>query len=279
MSPVLMINIIGNSYKDILFRILMTNPKSKAIRWILIIYGLLYLVLFFIEPLLNYEPENPDFQVTKLEVITTSLAFIFYLLGTIYAWKNEKFAGIILCVWHFMIWLCALLFWRDAGIVLIMAFPILFPGVLLIRNWYIQKKDHYTKEVNQWNLSLKVLLLNYAAIYLLVVVANIVPKLMGWDLPTRLDELATWSYTSLTGLMLLLALLLFTIGFILNWRYKLLAGVTFILWYVLIFIQTYRNPEFANIGPSTLFGLTIMIQGIFYLIYHFKFVRKTTQMA
>lgn len=254
------------------------NPKSKAIGWILVIYALLYLGLFFIEPLISYDPNNPDFQVNKLDLITTSFAFIIYLIGTIYVWKNEKVSGIILCVWHFIIWLFALLFWRDAGMVLAMAFPILFPGVLLIRNWYIQKDESYTSEAKQWDLSLKVLLINYAAIYLLIVFANVVPKLVGWELPTRVDEIAKWDYTSFTLIMLLLALLLFVIGFIISWRSKLFAGIIFILWYVLIIFMTKSSPEFADTGPSILFGITILVQGIFYIICHYRFVRLGSQL-
>lgn len=253
------------------------NPKSKAIRWILIIYGVLYLVLFFIEPLSNYDPENPDFQVNKLEVTTTLIAFLIYLVGTIFAWKNEKVAGIILCIWHFVVWLCALLFWRDAGLVLIMAFPILFPGVLLIRNWYIQKDESYTSQSKRWDLSLKTLLVNYAAIYLLSVFAHLSPKLLGLEFPTGIHEIANSDYTSFTLQMLLLAFLVFVIGFIISWRSKLSAGFLFILWYVLIFFLTYRNPEFADIGPSTLFGLTILVQGIFYIIFHYRFIRPSRQ--
>jgi hypothetical protein len=194
------------------------------------------------EPLINYDPENLDFQMSKIEMFTIPLVFVLFLIGTIYSWFNEKNAGIILCCWHFSTWVLSMLFWRDAGMVLVLIFPILFLAVLLIRNGYVKSNESYNTSFFKWKISLRALVINYMAIYLLIVFSNIVPKLIGWDLPTKVDDLAVWNYSSFPGLILLFAFLLFIIGFVISWRSELAAGIIFIVWFLTIVSNTLNLP-------------------------------------
>jgi len=247
-----------------------TNSTSKTLRYIVIIYGFIYFSLFVLIPLIVGNQGNEDMVPTKVELITVPLAFVIYALGTIYLWINEKWAGIMLLFWHFCVWALAMLFWRDAGMVLVLIFPMVFPAVLLIRNWYKKNDEKYTSEIGQWELVLKVLLINYAAIYVLVIFSNVVPKLMGWELITRVDDLAVWDYTSLLGILLLVLFAIFLLGFVISWKSELISGILFVVWYVFLVILNSIYPEFANSGPSNLFGLTILLQGVFQIVLFFK---------
>ena len=66
------------------------KKHSKVLLTITTIFGILYLI-FIIENFIH-EPYN-------LESIVVNLAFIIFLAGYYYSWKNEMIAGIIFIIW------------------------------------------------------------------------------------------------------------------------------------------------------------------------------------
>lgn len=246
-----------------------TKFKSNLIRYILLIYGLFYFWSFIV-PLIFNDSGALESPMSKLELVSIPLVFTIFLIGTIYSWFNEKIAGIILCCWHFVNWLMLMLFWPDAGMVLVLVFPILILAAFLIRDGYIKSNDLYKVKSYQQKLTLRVLVINYMAIYALIVFANIVPKWIGWDLPTRVDDLSVWNYTSFPGILLLFEFFFFILGFVILWKSELIAGFIFIVWYLIIVFLTLQYPKFANSGPYVLIGLTILVQGILYITSYFK---------
>ena len=243
-----------------------TDKRSNVLRYIIGGYGLLYLAMLISEV---FSPEYSEgSMVGQANLITVLFAFVVFLVGIIYSWFNELIAGILICSWHFIVWAFSLLLWPDAGMVLILIFPMLFPGVLLIRNWYMKKNKKYAAENERTRLTLLLLLINYTAIYLLIVAVNTLSKLFDWTLPTRVDDLVLWDYTSFLGLILLFLLVLFGVGALISKRSMLMAGMIFIVWYILVLFLNFSYPEFANSGPWFIFGLVILIQGIFYMVLH-----------
>jgi hypothetical protein len=250
-----------------IFRVMKSGKRSNIFRYIIGGYGLLYLAMLISEAFSSGSSVEDSFGGRAI-VITVIFAFVVFLIGTIYLWFNERIAGILICFWHFIVWVFSLLLWPEAGMVLVLILPMLFPGVFLIRNYIIRTNNKYTEVNERWRLTLKIFMINYAAIYSLIVFANMVPKLTGWSLPTRVDDLVVWDYSSSLGLILIALFILFVIGYSLVKHSELISGIIFILWYVLIWILSIYYPEFANSGPSTIFGFVILIHGIFYIILH-----------
>jgi hypothetical protein len=246
-----------------------TNSKSTILRYIVIGYGILYFFSVII-PLFSGASEKMGTPPSSAEIITVILTFILYLAGTSFIWKSEKTAGILLCAWHFMAWAFSLLLWRDAGMILVLVFPMLFPAMLLIRNWYQENSNTLPTEWHKWDFTLRILLWNYAAAYILVIISDLAPRLTGLQLPTKVDDLNVWNFSSRPGIYLLVLFALFVTGFFASFRSHLAAGVLFIIWFAfLLFIST-SFIVFAQAGPWVAFGITILVQGVFYLILHFR---------
>ena len=232
------------------------------------IYGLLY-VLEIIIPLFSSEMKPLEKQATKAELVTVSLAFVLFLLGAIYAWFDKRKAGILLMVWHFVVWGFASLLWRDAGMVFILIFPMLFPAVFLLKQWYIETDDYYKPVFRQWKLVLRLLFINYAAIYLLTICSDVFPKLFS---PASSKEIFIgWSYLSVLGLVLIFDAVLFFVALFVSWKSDLISGILLIFWYLIVVVLTQQFPVFDHSGPWAIFGLPIMVQGIFYVISALKF--------
>ena len=74
--------------------------------------------------------------------------FITFLAGYYFMWRSELISGIIIVWWYLLMWLSALFIWvTDAGMVLVLGFPVFIFGILLIiwqksHNWKSKKKKH-----------------------------------------------------------------------------------------------------------------------------------------
>jgi hypothetical protein len=107
-------------------------------------------------------------------------------------------------------------------------------------------------------------LINYALIYLLIVVGHTLP-LLGIRYISNVYELVTWDYSSPLGIILLIALAIFILGFIHSWKKEKVAGILFIIWYAIILVMTILFREFSHSGPWFMVGLTVLVQGILYI--------------
>jgi len=96
------------------------------------IYGIIY-ATFIIGYLIF---ENSNFEIT-LESIIVNLAFIVFLIGYYYSWKNQLIAGIIFIFWWGIMWHLALfIVERDRGAGVVMGIPLFIIGILFIVYWY-----------------------------------------------------------------------------------------------------------------------------------------------
>ncbi|HAM08937.1 MAG: hypothetical protein A2X05_03650 [Bacteroidetes bacterium GWE2_41_25] len=59
-------------------------------------------------------------------------------------------------------------------------------------------------------------------------------------------------------------------GFLLAWNYEFYAAIFFLLWYGLTLYGQLRYPQLLDRGPYILIGLTILVHGILFIVYHFK---------
>ena len=246
------------------------NTRSSNLLILIGVYAMLYLLLFIV-PMFSQPAKASDFQISTIEKITVPLFFILFLAGIICAYINEKIGGIIILFWHLLIWIFSMMFWPDAGMALVMALPAMFIGVFFIRNWYKRNDERYKEGSKTLKLTLQILLINYALIYLVIVISHVSPSLFGVNYPnSRTDELVTWDYLSAPGLILLISLIIFMIGFVYSWKRELIAGILFLIWYILIVFTSFSYLEFSSSGPWFISGLVIFIQGVFYLLNFYK---------
>lgn len=246
------------------------NSRSRELRIATWIYCAIYL-LGLLEPSAGISSQASDTSTTLwYEASTVYLSAVLFLVATILTFFSEKWAGILFMAWHFLIVAFALLLWPEAGMVLLLALPMLYIGAFFYRNWQI-KNGEYTTPHKKWKLILQVLLINYVALYTLTIFANVVPGFVGWELNTNVDDLRTWGLTSPLGLLLILAAVVFYLGAWLSRKRELYAGILMVAWYMLIYVLNITFPEFANSGPSKISGLAILAQGVLYIIFYRRF--------
>lgn len=242
--------------------------NSLALKLSISIYGLIYLN-GFIAPLFGESLEQLETTMPIVEIYTVPLAFLIFLIGVIYTWFNEKVGGIILLVWHFIVWFFSMYLWKEAGMILILIFPVLYLSVFLILNWYKCRIKKYSQSINQWKLVLNILMINYAAIYLLIVVAEVIERQFGIILRQN-TVVSIWDYNTMESIILVVLFLVFSASYFSIYKSRLVSGTLLILWYVLLIYLGLTSFKFANSGPWNVFSLPILVQGILYIILHFK---------
>ena len=110
-----------NSYE---FPSKVEKKHSKVLLTITTIFGILYLI-FIIDNFIS-EPHNLESTVVKL-------AFIIFLIGYYYSWKNEMIAGIVLIFWWGIMWCLGLFIVElDKGASIVMGLPMFIVGILFI---------------------------------------------------------------------------------------------------------------------------------------------------
>ena len=243
--------------------------NSPFIKVGLIFYGLIYLS-GFIAPLIGKSMDELESIMSLVEIYTVPFAFLIFAIGVVIAWFNEKVGGMILLIWHFTVWLFSMYLWPQAGMVLILIFPILYLSAFLILNWYKRHVTKYTQPINQWKLVLNILMINYAVIYLLVVIAEIIPKLFGVVLRQDPAVLNNWNYNTKEIIILIALFVLFLISYLSTLKFRYLSGILLVLWFVLLGYLGLTSFNFLNSGPWLIFSLPILFQGILYIILHFK---------
>jgi hypothetical protein len=112
------------------------NRKYPTLLHILTsLFALLYLVFIvanIIQPGNNnlYEPEN----------IIVNMAFIIFLVGYYFTWKNELIAGIIFIFWWGVMWYLGLfIVEQDKGAGAVMGIPVFIFGILFMVSWNKKK--------------------------------------------------------------------------------------------------------------------------------------------
>jgi len=109
------------------------KKHPKVLLTITTIYGIIYVTLILSFLLF----ENPNYNNITLEGVIVSLAFIVFLIGYYFSWKNEMIAGLIFLFWWGMMWYLGLFVAeRDRGAGVVMGVPMFIIGILFIVYWY-----------------------------------------------------------------------------------------------------------------------------------------------
>lgn len=225
--------------------------KSKSLRN-LRIAAIIYAGLFLAVIVSSFY--NRELSFYKLQDTLFFVFFIIFLSGIALMWTRERISGIIFMVWNAFIWFYDLQLSRgtDSGMLSIMAVPIMVVGALFCLEWYKKSVNPRPSVHSQWKYVLRVLLLNYTVLYVIVVISE------------QFSD-KTYDYFSLPFVLFPILLLVFIIGFILSWKWEFLAGLIFILWYLILFAGSVGYFELFDSGPWIMFGIPIFIQGFFYI--------------
>lgn len=165
--------------------------------------------------------------------------------------------GILLMILNLGIWINGTLINIKRGMDTLFAVPLLFTGAFLLLGGYKNAGAVLATKPQKWKFILSVLLINYAVLYLLYMISDIIYH-------DALDFLST------PGIILPVLLGLFITGFLLSWKHELYAGVFFLLWYFLVLYGSFKYVEIMSRGPHMQFGIVIFLHGIFYLYYYFR---------
>jgi len=169
-------------------------------------------------------------------------------------WIREKTAAILFMVWNIGIWISDLYLGsgEDRGMLSVMAVPVMVIGALLLLECYKYSETIQPPVPQQWKYILRVLLINYAVLYIIVVISDFFPAKPP-------------DYFNLPFLLFPLMLLVFFVGFALSWKRQFLAGIIFIVWYAILLIGSVVWVELGDSGPWILFGIPVFLQGLFYI--------------
>jgi len=105
----------------------------KIILTILMVLALIFYFLLFLD-----EITPPFYEQSVFGLIMVYFLFIIFLAACYFSWKNERISGIILLSWYALLWVSGLWIWTNVGMVLGLATPIPFIGILLIIYSYIK---------------------------------------------------------------------------------------------------------------------------------------------
>ncbi len=185
---------------------------------------------------------------------------IIFMVGFVLSWTNKKIAGIIFLVWNAGIWIFDFYLSRsaDSGMIIVLALPILFIGSLFLLEWYKTTKTPKTTEQQQWKFTLRILLINYAVLYSIVVFSDL-------SIGKSVD------YFNLPFVLYPLLLILFFGGFALSWKREFYAGFIFLIWYAILLFGFIAYSEFLRSGPWIIAGIVILLQGIIYIKHHYQY--------
>lgn len=217
-----------------------------------------YAALYFAGIVSSLAAGEITFQ--NLEGVLFILLFLLFIVAFALSWTRERLSGIVFMLWNAGVWIYALFLFResDSAMFCIIAVPVLVIGSLLLLRWYKTTREPAPSDQQKWKFILRVLLINYAVLYAITIVSELASG-------------KSFAYLSLPFLLLPLLLLTFIAGFLLSWKNELYAGLIFLLWYVVIIFGNVAYAEFLDSGPWIIFGVPILLHGIFYIKNHFKF--------
>ena len=184
------------------------------------------------------------------------LLLLIFIAGFTLSWRNKKMAtGIILMIWNTGVWIDDLYLDRpemDYSMMSAMASYFMVIGAFFLLNWYKTAKATVPSQQQQWKFILRVLLINYAVLYAVIVFSELT---VGEPV----------NYLSFPFIIYPLLLLIFWVGFLFSWKWEFVAGYIFLFWFVILIVTNVTYSEILHIGGWAAFGLPILLQGIFYI--------------
>jgi hypothetical protein len=241
------------------------KSKSKTTKILQLITGIVAVLALALMVVVIY-----DGTLTfNLVGILSLVLFFIFITGFVLSWKRQELAGIILMACYVGIWILdnSIVGYQndsDSGLPGLLLFPLLVIGVLFLLEWYKTYKKTVPSEQKQWRFILRVLLINYAVLYSILVLSELSDR-------AGVNQV---DYTSIPFIINPLLLLLFIVGFIVSWKKEFFAGIIFLLWCAIFLFGIIAYPEILRSGPWKLSGIPILFQGAIYVKHHYEFRSK-----
>ncbi len=234
--------------------------KSKSTRTLQILTGV-FTALYFILTVMLFSFGESSFlnPIDYLSIVSLLILISCFALS----WKRQKMVGIMLMVWNAGVWIYNLYLFREADSSMVGAVTssVMVIGAFFLLEWYKTSKATVPSKPQQWKFILRVLLINYAVLYSIVVLSEVF----------RGDPV---NYFSFPFILYPLLLLIFWGGFQLSWKREFLAGFIFLFWCAILIFANFAYSEIERLGGWVVFGLPILLQVIFYIKNHYKFRPK-----
>ena len=228
------------------------KAKSSLAKTLLILTGicaLLYCASFAIEFILG------DSSFSNLKHNLRFVLLLIFLTGYALSFTRKRMGGIIILIWNAGVWIFYLLLNRntDEG-EMFMGLPVMVFGALFLLEWHKNSKATLPAAKQQWKYVLRVLLINYAVLYGIVVISEL----------TSGNGINYFSLPNIIGPLLLL---IFLVGFVLSWKKELFAGFIFLIWCVVLILAP--TDEILKGGPWSVAIIPILIQGVLYIYLYY----------
>lgn len=167
--------------------------------------------------------------------------------------------GILFLLVYIVLWIIP-----TGGLGIILGLPFIILGVILTLEGYKKKSVSLPTKRQQWNFILQLLLINFTILYLIAIAGNFTPseRIIGSN-KDNIDVLA-WP-----GLILLILVLLYFIGFAFSWKNKFIAGTIFIGWFIGV-VGVRFLIQSDDLIFYTMVSVVLLILGILYVAFHFK---------
>ena len=236
--------------------------KSTTTKTLQILTGV-FAALYFIFTAISLFNEGGLSVLNTIDYLSL-VPLLIFMAGFALSWTRQKMAGIILMVWNAGVWIYALYLnggQPDTEMRCMIAIPIMVIGAFFLLQWYKTTKVTVSSKKQQWKFILRVLLINYAVLYAIVVFSG-------------LSAGESVHYFSLPFILFPLLLIVFIGGFALSWKSEFYSGFIFLFWYAILLFGTIAYSEFFSSGPWIMFGIPILLQGIFYLNQHYQYKTK-----
>ena len=185
---------------------------------------------------------------------------IIFIVALVLAWGNKFLAaGILFMIWNAMVWLSDLYFFRaqDYSMLSALASYFMFCGAFFILQWHKTDKEKASLSKQQLKYLFRVLLINYAILYAIVVFSEIT---VGEPV----------NYLTFPYIIYPIMFLIFLVGFMISWKKEVLAGYIFLFWFVALIYANVAYSEISTLGGWALFGFPLLLQGIFFISNHYK---------
>jgi len=237
------------------------KTKSKTTRTLQILTGV-FAALYFIFIAMSFIFDDLSFSTLTDYLSLVPLLILISCLAL--SWTKQKMAGIIFMIWNAGVWIYELYFARvqdDRGMASLMASSVMVIGALFLLEWYKTSKATVPSKQQQWKFILPILLINYAVLY-------------GIYVLSELHHGEPVDYFSFPFIIYPLLLLIFLVGFVLSWKREFIAGFIFLFWFAILVFANVAYSEILDFEGESLFGLSILLQGLFYIKNHRKFRPK-----
>ena len=109
----------------------------RLILRILITIALVLYISIFIEE--AFPPYPEDMRESNLGIAMVFVLFLWFAIGYVYMWLNERISGILLDTWYLLLVFTALFIWKYGAMTIFIGWPIPVLGFLLLIHFYIKK--------------------------------------------------------------------------------------------------------------------------------------------